>query len=117
MRYGKTNTTRNQIEEYLSGKEQKIPKSDFPDKIKSRQGVKDVQNKSSSKYAGVSKNKGKRKTTWTSIIHYKYESYYLGIFETETEAAMAYNEAALDLFGWRATLNSIPQKEICLLWK
>jgi len=116
-RYGKTNTTREQLEEYLSGREQLIPKSTFPDKIKTRQGIKDVSGKSTSKYAGVSKNNNKKIESWSANIHYKYDSYHLGSFSTEIEAALAYNEAALEFFGWKATLNNITQEDIDSIWK
>ncbi len=116
-KYGKTNTTKEQLEEYLIGKEQSIPKSNFPDRIKSRQGVKNVFGKPTSKYAGVSKNSNKNKESWRANIHYKYDSYYLGSFETEIEAALAYNQAALEFFGWKATLNNISQEEIESIWE
>jgi len=117
MKYGKTNTTKEQLEEYLSGKEQTIPKSNFPCEIKTRQGIKNIDGKSSSKYVGVSKNNNKKNDTWKSSIHYNYEIYYLGTFQTEVEAAIAYNEASLELFGWKAVLNNITQEEINSIWE
>jgi group I intron endonuclease len=67
------------------------------------QGLKSKEN--SSKYVGVylSKN-GKR---WFAVISYKNKQYRLGTFDTEEEAALAYNKKALELYGSNAKLNTI----------
>jgi hypothetical protein len=52
---------------------------------------------SSSQYLGVCKNRKK----WTAVINKKY----LGLFENEEEAAKAYDNEAIKLFGEFANLN------------
>ncbi len=52
----------------------------------------------------LSKSSGK----YFSRITVNTESLYLGTFKTKTEAAIAYNEAALKYFGEFARLNEIP---------
>lgn len=69
------------------------------------------------KYLGVSYQTMKRKSIKTGeIVTYKYlkatigvngKSIYLGIFNTEREAALAYNEAAKTYFGEFANLNKV----------
>ena len=63
------------------------------------------------KYKGVFLLTGKRKKKWQSIIIFNRERHYLGTFATEEEAAMAYNEAAVTLFGEFACLNDIGNEE------
>lgn len=66
-----------------------------------------------SKYTGLSHNKyGK----WGVRIKYFGKTYYLGSFTSEIEAALVYNGAALELWGWHAKLNIITQEEIEKLW-
>lgn len=59
----------------------------------------------SSKYKGVSWHKRNKK--WVSNITLNGKRKYLGSFETEEEAAFAYNKEALNLFGDFAYLNPI----------
>lgn len=59
---------------------------------------------SKSKYKGVTFDRGK----WQGQIKLHGKMHYLGRFDTEQEAAAAYNEAALRLFGVYAKLNQIP---------
>jgi group I intron endonuclease len=79
----------------------------------SRQGKKSIEN-SSSIYVGVYFDKNKNK--WLSNITCDKKQFYLGSFKYELEAALAYNEAALELFGYKAKLNNISQSEIDNLW-
>ena len=60
---------------------------------------------SSSKYKGVTWYKPYKK--WRSQIMYNYKNYNLGYFETETEAAIRYNQQALIFFGEFARINII----------
>lgn len=57
----------------------------------------------SSKYKGVNKTKSR----WHArITHYGVE-YFLGSYETEKEAALAYNKRCIELYGDKAKLNVI----------
>lgn len=58
----------------------------------------------SSKYKGVSLNKQFKKPKWRAYI--RYESLiYLGDFDSEKDAAIAYDKAAKRIFGEYAHLN------------
>lgn len=59
--------------------------------------------KGTSRYKGVSRSKGSKK--WRAIIYSKNEQIDLGHFETEIEAANAYDAAALKYHGRFARLN------------
>jgi hypothetical protein len=60
-----------------------------------------------SQYRGVSKgNKG----LYRSMLTFKGKRYYLGQYETELEAARAYNKAALAIIGDYALLNELPEE-------
>ncbi|MBG9592027.1 AP2 domain-containing protein [Lysinibacillus sphaericus] len=59
----------------------------------------------SSKYKGVCWSKNNNK--WVVFIKKNGQSKYLGYFKSEDEAAKAYNEAAIDLFGPDCFLNVI----------
>jgi hypothetical protein len=59
--------------------------------------------KTSSKFKGVSFVKQQLK--WKAAIRYKQTYHYLGIFKNETDAAIAYNNAAIKYFGEFARLN------------
>ncbi len=61
----------------------------------------------SSKYKGVSLNKGGK--TWRARIRFYSELISLGSFKTQEEAAIAYNEAAIKYFGEFALLNTVPE--------
>lgn len=58
-----------------------------------------------SKFKGVSyvKDVGR----WVSAISFNKKHYHLGFYRDETEAALAYNKAALELHGEFARLNVI----------
>ena len=60
---------------------------------------------SSSEYKGVSWNKRDKK--WYAQIYIDYKLHYLGYFDDEQDAALAYNEAAKKLFGEYACLNLV----------
>jgi hypothetical protein len=116
--YGKTGNHRYQLEEFLKEnnlKKDYIKKEYNPNKL-NRQGKKDVNHENNSSiYVGVSKNKNRK--TWASTIYYNKIRYYLGTFKYEVEAAMAYNEAALEMWGWRANLNIINNEDIEEIWR
>lgn len=61
---------------------------------------------------GISKYKGvvwyKNANKWSAGIWQYDKRTYLGLFETEVEAAIAYNKKAAELFGEFACLNIIP---------
>ncbi len=59
--------------------------------------------KRSSKYRGASWDKKNNK--WVSCIKYKRKIYSLGRFDTEEEAAIAYNKKAIEFFGEFANVN------------
>ena len=80
----------------------------------SKIGLKTSKNPSS-QYVGVTKNA--RLNKWKSTIYPAGESYHLGYFDFEVEAALAYNQAALEFYGWKAKINIITQEEINDLWE
>lgn len=49
----------------------------------------------------------KKNNEWYSSIMFNYKSYYLGRFNERIEAAKAYNQKAIELFGGFARLNKI----------
>lgn len=60
---------------------------------------------SSSKYKGVYYHKKAKK--WVSQIQINGKLKYLGLFTSETDAAIAYNKAAIEYFDEYAYLNNI----------
>ena len=58
-----------------------------------------------SKYKGVFLKKAEGK--WCAVICVNYKKKYLGYYESEDEAGMAYNKAAKKYYGNYATLNQI----------
>jgi len=70
---------------------------------------------SSSKYIGVTiRNKEKK---WRARIRFNSKTIEIGTFHTEIEAALAFNEIASELYGWKAKLNQISNEEIEEIWK
>lgn len=63
----------------------------------------------SSKFKGVTWSSGHNK--WQSQIGVNYKTKWLGYYETEIEAARAYNKAAIKYFGEFARLNIIEKQE------
>ncbi len=59
-----------------------------------------------SQYRGVSKNTNPNKPFRAALKH-KGRNYYLGSYETELEAAKAYNKAALRIVGEYAVINDL----------
>jgi len=57
-------------------------------------------------YVGVTRYAAD-KTRWQAQIRVDYNKLYLGVFTTAAEAAVAYNQAAVKLFGKFARLNKI----------
>lgn len=64
---------------------------------------------SSSKYHSVSWDEKNKK--WYAYIHHNGKMKNLGRFDTELEAALAYNKAALELKGDKAKLNKIEETD------
>ena len=60
---------------------------------------------SSSQYKGVGWHKASNK--WRAKIGHKGKQTYLGLFTCEHQAALAYNEKALELWGENALLNEV----------
>ena len=56
-----------------------------------------------SKFVGVSFDTKRNK--WAATITYRYKSHYLGRYDTEEEAALAYDNKALELYGITARRN------------
>jgi len=48
---------------------------------------------------------------WVSNFHFNKDHFYLGYFNNEIEAAIAYNEATLEFYGYKAKLNIISEEE------
>jgi hypothetical protein len=61
----------------------------------------------SSNYLGVSFNKSRNK--FYASIRKEYKTYYLGSFENEIDAALAYNIKAKELYGEFANLNNVDE--------
>jgi group I intron endonuclease len=72
-------------------------------------------NEKSSKYFGVVLDK--RSNLWRSRLSVNGKRMSIGYFKTETEAALAYNEAASYYLGWKAKLNEISEKDIEEIWR
>jgi hypothetical protein len=62
----------------------------------------------SSPYRGVSRSTSPM-LPWRAALGYRGARYYLGMFATEHEAALAYNEAALRIIGEHAVINEVTE--------
>lgn len=62
-----------------------------------------------SKYKGVRRARHNKTETWAACISINRKLTYIGRFNTETEAAQAYNAKALEHFGEFAHLNQIAE--------
>lgn len=66
----------------------------------------------SSKYKGVQHHKAKYKDTvyyyWKAVIGINGKVFHIGVFKSENDAALAYNQKAVELHGEFANLNIIP---------
>lgn len=67
------------------------------------QANKGVQTNNTSGYKGVSRHRGK----WRAVIARKKVQFHLGYFSTPEQAALAYNKAALRMYGEFAFLNTV----------
>jgi hypothetical protein len=65
----------------------------------------------SSRFKGVSWHKAARK--WRVCISANRKAYRFGLFDSELDAARAYNEAARVLHGEFARLNDVPEPATC----
>lgn len=63
-----------------------------------------------SKYRGVSFNT--RLSKWVASLTYKKESYYLGVFSSEKEAALAFNAKAYELGFNKEALNAMHEENL-----
>ena len=59
-----------------------------------------------SAFRGVSRTT-RPKDKWRAGLTYKGQRYYLGVYDTEVEAAAAYNRAALAVIGDHALINDL----------
>lgn len=59
-----------------------------------------------SRFRGVSRNIGRGKK-WQVSLTSKGEAFYVGKFDSEIDAAIAYNDAAIKHFGEHASINQI----------
>jgi hypothetical protein len=64
-----------------------------------------TESKTSSKYKGVSWHSTANR--WRAYIVVDYKQIYLGLFDSEEDAAVAYNVKASELFGEFARLNIV----------
>lgn len=61
----------------------------------------------SSKYKGVNYYKNKKSNQWRARIKIFRKEIHIGYYDSEIEAALAYNIKAVELFGEFAVLNRI----------
>lgn len=61
----------------------------------------------SSKYKGVCFMKNRGIYSWVSYLQHKGKKYNLGYFKSQEDAAMAYNNKAIEIFGEFAKINKV----------
>jgi hypothetical protein len=76
------------------------------------QGLRRQKEGTSSKYVGVYKDK--YAPAWHCAVEKDGKRYYLGIFENEIDAALAYNDKAIELYGDLARINKVDVSESVL---
>jgi hypothetical protein len=96
--------TRKKISIAVRGRKHSEYTKDLISKIKI--GLKFNKN-STSKYVGVSK----LPYGWRSRLYVRNEYFDIGCFETEIDAALAYNQKVIELFGEGAEINIITENE------
>src|SRR5690554_6126446 len=64
-----------------------------------------------SKYKGVTKDVRSNRGKWVAQLYTNGKNLYLGSFDSEKEAAKAYNKAAIENFGEFANLNMIEEED------
>lgn len=90
-----------------------VVKNNADNQLNARCGVNRPQKITSSKYRGVCK-KGSR---WEAAFHANKKKHYLGLWSTEEEAALAYNDGIIDFHGFekaKPALNILPEGEFRL---
>ena len=73
----------------------------------------------SSKYHGVSLYKDKKWTSSTTVLPNSNEKpIKIGYFNTEVEAALAYNEIMTEIYGWKINgkLNIVSKEDVNYIW-
>jgi group I intron endonuclease len=68
----------------------------------------------SSKYVGISYRKNKE--VWEVHTTHLGNNMYIGQSKYETEAALMYNEAVLEIYGFNARINIISEEDLLDLW-
>ncbi len=63
-----------------------------------------------SKYKGIKRDRYEKK--WTARVHSNNNTYHIGTFDTEIDAARAYDKKAAELHGQFACLNFPAEKSI-----
>jgi len=96
--------TLEELKEMLNQSKSHYKQLCFEHRTKLRQGFITSKNKTS-KYVGVSKYKKNNKYLWTAFIKYQDKNTFLGRYQTEEEAAYAYDKKAFELLGEKAKRN------------
>ena len=98
-------------------KEKKAMSDETKNKLSMSRFGKKTGNNLTSKYCGVYYDSVSKK--WSARLRYNYKNIYLGYFPTELEAALGWNQAMTEYYGWKVKnkLNIITQEEIDKLWE